>query len=131
MHNGAHGAHAAQKKWWQCLNCKMRFESVEEPDVCPRCNSGHVRPFGQEAPRGSPKSLLGPVEQTQERKAFVHVAGGQRVFGDTKDAWKSFHSSSPSNCPKCGGTEFNRDFKHKEKTCKKCGEISSLRRPQA
>jgi uncharacterized protein (DUF983 family) len=75
--------------------------------------------------------LLGPVEKEHERKAFVHVAGGQRVFGDTKDAWKSFHSSSPSNCPKCGGTEFHRDFKHKEKTCKKCGEISSLRRPQA
>jgi len=125
-----HHHEKTEKKWWQCMNCKMRFEAEDEPDVCPRCNSGRVRPFGQEE-YSKPKSFLGPVEKEFSSSAPVRLQGGQRVFGDTKDAWKSFHSSSPSNCPKCGGTEFTRDFKHKEKTCKKCGEISSLRRPQA
>jgi len=124
--------HEEKKKWWQCLNCKMRFEAAEEPDVCPRCSSGHVRPFGQEDTSGKPKSFLGPVQkEAAAGSGAPRLQGGQRVFGDTKDAWKSFHSSSPTNCPKCGGTNFTRDFKHKERTCKNCGEISSLRRPQA
>jgi hypothetical protein len=55
---------------------------------------------------------------------------GQRVFGDTKEAWKSFHASEIASCPHCGGVRFTLDFKHKEKVCSNCGAVLSLRRKQ-
>ncbi|MFH1056891.1 MAG: hypothetical protein V1717_03800 [Candidatus Micrarchaeota archaeon] len=102
-----------------CLNCHFRFE---RGTYCPRCNSHKIRELEfkeKEAPAPG-----------QERKPLVFDKSGQRIFGDTKDAWKSFHSSVQTACPNCGGTDFGMDHKHKEKTCRKCGEIMPLpRRP--
>lgn len=54
-----------------------------------------------------------------------------RVYGDTKGAWRSFHAQEVKACSKCGSMDFDLDWKHKEKTCRKCGEIFPLPRRSA
>ncbi len=99
-----------------CENCRFSFENG---DSCPRCYSKKIRVFEKKTePAGAPV----------ERKPMVFDRSGQRVFGDTKAAWKSFHQRVQNDCSKCGGKEFKMDYKHKEKTCIKCGEIFPLPR---
>ncbi|HLD62755.1 MAG TPA: hypothetical protein VI875_02725 [Candidatus Norongarragalinales archaeon] len=105
-----------------CLNCNFKFE---RGTYCPRCNSHKVKEL-------EVKELEKPAAgaEPQERKPMVFDKSGQRVYGDTKEAWKSFHSQVQNACPGCTGTEFTYDYRHKQKVCKKCGEILFMpRRP--
>ena len=100
-----------------CLNCNFRFE---RGDFCPRCSSRKTKEL---------EFKENPAEEGP-RKPMVFNREGQRVFGDTKDAWKSFHNKAQNACPGCGGTDFSFDHKRKEKSCVKCGEILPMpRRP--
>src|SRR3989338_8386898 len=101
-----------------CLNCNFKFE---RGDFCPRCSSRKVRELEfKEKP---------PSEE--KPKPMVFDKSGQRIFGDTKTAWKSFHNKVQNTCLNCSGTQFSFDHKHKEKTCVKCGEILPLQRRPA
>jgi uncharacterized protein (DUF983 family) len=76
---------------------------------CPNCHSHKV------------KRTEGKVEEEAPLK--------KEVSKTTKQNWKQFHSTgAASACPNCGGTDFTRDYKHKERVCKKCGTILSLPR---
>ena len=101
-----------------CLNCNYRFERGEN---CPRCHSRKVKEL---------EFKEKPFDPSEEKKTLVFDKTGQRIYGDTKEAWKSFHNRVQNACPNCSGIEFSFDHKHKEKTCLKCGEILPIpRRP--
>lgn len=102
-----------------CENCKFTFEVGS---TCPRCNSQKIREKTVTVVPASGAPASG------ERKTMVFDRGGQRVFGDTKEAWKSFHQRVQTACAKCNGVKFKTDYKHKEKTCENCGEIYPLPR---
>ena len=106
-----------------CQNCRLVFSDLEAR-ACPRCNSTHlIRHVKKSEGAEKQTDAVGP-------HSVQHTGSTQRIFGDTKDAWKSFHSSEVSSCPQCGGTRFSLDFKHKEKVCSNCGAVLSLRRKQ-
>jgi len=91
-----------------CQSCFYEFNSDDPLEPCPNCHSHDV------------KRTKGKVIEKSIKK---------EVSKSTKSSWKEFHSSGSSNeCPDCGGSEFTRDFKHKEKVCKKCGHILALPR---
>ncbi len=106
----------------RCKNCKLEFTTDDSSKLtrCPRCSAGKDKLDLQRDPLEAPKTSADP-------KKVVYSSSGI-VYGDTKEAWKSFHRVESKACPKCGGTDFERDFKRKEKTCKKCGEIYPLAR---
>lgn len=107
-----------------CLNCHFKFEKGA---YCPRCSSHKLRELVS-------KEMEKPAaaDAPQEKKTLVFDKKGQRmVYGDTKESWKSFHSQVQSECPNCKGTEFNYDYRHKQKICKKCGEILFMPRRSA
>jgi hypothetical protein len=81
----------------------------------------------EEAPVVAPAGPGGPAGG-QSRAPRSYKFYEPRVFGETKEAWKSFHAAEVKQCTKCGGTDFRLDWKHKEKTCIKCGEIYPLPR---
>ena len=105
-----------------CTNCHLAFDADDDSKVeaCPRCNSRKLR---KEFVRkeGTPQ---------QGFKPRVYSSSGI-VEGDTKQAWKSFHNQQSSGCSRCGGTEFEMNFKRKEKVCKKCGDVYPLPRRYA
>ncbi|MEM4255502.1 MAG: hypothetical protein QXR53_04220 [Candidatus Norongarragalinales archaeon] len=104
-----------------CLNCHFKFE---RGTYCPRCNSHKLKELEAKEPAEKPDETL------QDKKPMVFDKSGQRVYGDTKQAWKSFHNQVQNACPNCGGVEFDYDHRHKQKICKKCGEILFMpRRP--
>lgn len=109
----------------RCLNCNLVF--FQEKGSCPRCNSKNIvkKTSHDSAPEAKTEA---PNEAKPPEKRLY---SSRMVYGDTKTAWQSFHSASVSKCPHCGSTEFENDFKHKQKFCKKCGEIVSLRRRPA
>ncbi len=105
-----------------CLNCNFKFE---RGTYCPRCNSHKLKEL-----EAFEKPAAPGEGEAQERKPMVFDKSGQRVYGDTKEAWKSFHSQVQNACPNCSGVEFTYDYRHKQKVCKKCGEILFMpRRP--
>jgi acetyl-CoA carboxylase beta subunit len=48
--------------------------------------------------------------------------------GETKSSWAAFHSSEQRECSECHGMEFDIDWKHRQKICKKCGAIYGMKR---
>lgn len=102
---------------FECKNCRFRFQS-EEPKKCPRCDSEEVFNY------------MSRSEQTDtNRSSSSTTSSTSHVIREGKDGWKDFHNNSKSStCPECGGTEFDLNWKRKEKTCKKCGAILSLPR---
>ncbi|MEK6843320.1 MAG: hypothetical protein AABY04_02440 [Candidatus Micrarchaeota archaeon] len=102
----------------ECENCKLQFDS-EEPQNCPRCSSRKIkRAFDKK------KFDTKPI-----------VAAGKPVYShhstigrEGKEGWRDFHSSQTKSCPECNGLEFEYNWKHKEKICKKCGSIMPLPR---
>lgn len=114
-----------------CLNCNFRFE---RGSFCPRCNSRKLKQLEFKEPvktTGTPASAVSsPEAKPADNKPLVFDKSGQRVYGDSKTAWKSFHNQVQTECPKCHGVKFNYDMRHKEKTCANCGEILFMpRRP--
>ncbi len=109
---------------FSCSNCGFRF-TTEEKKNCPRCSSGDTHEFKQSRhERGgvavvSAERPAGPEGVARHKP--VHYRGG-------KGGWVDFHSQQTNVCPHCCGTEFERDYRKKEKTCKKCGEILALPR---
>ncbi len=105
----------------RCKNCRLEFSADDDSrvDQCPRCSSAHL---DKQREFTAPRPAVASAPK-------VYSATGAIIQGDTKDAWKSFHTSATSAaCPRCGGKEFERNFKRKEKTCKNCGEILPLPR---
>jgi len=110
---------------YECQNCKFEFEA-EEAVRCPRCSSQKII-----LKKIIDKTLKPNIPQeggAQEKKPF-HYSSSQ-IYGDTKEAWKSFHSQDVKACRRCGGTDFEINFRVKEKVCKKCGEIMPFQRPR-
>ncbi|MFH0834964.1 MAG: hypothetical protein V1881_01330 [Candidatus Micrarchaeota archaeon] len=105
---------------FECLNCRARFED-DEPEKCPRCSSGRLRRASVQEP---PKVAV----PFTEKKSHVRSS---MVYGDTKDAWKSFHNQEVKTCLECGGAEFDMNWKKKERVCRKCGAVSRLARRSA
>lgn len=103
-----------------CTNCRLSFKADDDSFVreCPRCSSTKLR-----------KELDKKPDAPKEFKPRVYNASGV-VYGDTKDAWKSFHAQDVKTC-KCGSTEFDLNWKRKEKVCRKCGEVYALPRRSA
>lgn len=120
-----------------CLNCNFRFE---RGSFCPRCNSRKLKQLEFKEPVkatagvagsvGAPGTVASTETKPVDNKPLVFDKSGQRVYGDSKEAWKSFHKQVQVACPKCGGVKFHYDMRHKEKTCANCGEILFMpRRP--
>ncbi len=86
-----------------CSNCGNHGDN---PAICTKCFSKNIAAPGQK----------------------VAVTGNKQVMTEGKEGWKSFHSQEVTKCTKCGSNEFVYNYKRKEKTCKKCGEIFSLPR---
>ncbi|MFH1779824.1 MAG: hypothetical protein ABH803_01615 [Candidatus Micrarchaeota archaeon] len=98
-----------------CKNCRHIFEASDDQTTCPRCSSKHTEKKEEKS-----------VSNTGVQK-FYTTKG--IVYGDTKNAWKSYHASRDvKQCAKCGGIDFKNDYKHREKICNSCGEIYSLPR---
>ena len=100
-----------------CLNCRLFFNADDDSKVeqCPRCSSRNLK-----------KEFEKKEGAAAAFKPRVYSSSGM-VHGDTKEAWRSFHNQGVSQC-KCGSTEFELNFKRKEKVCKKCGEVYALPR---
>ncbi len=111
----------------RCKNCQLQFNADDDRRVeqCPRCSSKHL-----EKTRELPLVVEGaaPAEKPAEGDAPRVYGSEGRVYGDTKDSWKSFHSTESRACPNCGGGQFQRDPRRKEKTCIKCGSVLPLAR---
>ncbi len=101
-----------------CKNCHLEFES-EDTGQCPRCSSANISTKKTEEQTGEMQG------EKKEPRKFVFGA----PVSDTKESWMKFHNvGAVQVCPGCGGKEFNFDWKKREKTCNKCGEIMPLRR---
>lgn len=87
---------------YSCSDCRFRFEAAS-PAACPRCGSVEIGEF---------------------KSGF----GGAKVIRDGKDGWQDFHSQRQVACPNCGGRDFELNYKRKERTCRKCGEVLALPR---
>ncbi len=99
---------------FSCKNCSLEFDA-EDTSQCPRCSSAKVYSLKR-----------GKVEEKKEPKKFVY---GSVPVTDTKESWIKFHNTGDvQRCPVCEGIEFEFDWKRREKTCSKCGEILPLRR---
>lgn len=131
----------------RCKNCRLEFKADDRSRVsrCPRCDSDRLDITRDPLPDAPIANKPGDVQvgattagQTGAKPASsdspkVYSTSGTVVYGDTKDAWKSYHSnpSGGAGCPHCGGTSFEFNYKRKEKICKKCGEILPLPRRMA
>lgn len=103
-----------------CSNCKFKFEAPEA-QVCPRCTSKRIERLAEKA---AEKPAAGAARAGAEKPHFY----SSQILGESKDSWKSFHSQEVAACPECGGKEFEFNWKHKEKICKKCGTILNIPR---
>ncbi|MGB9577459.1 MAG: hypothetical protein ACP5O3_03815 [Candidatus Micrarchaeia archaeon] len=101
-----------------CNNCKYSF-SGEDTQNCPRCSSKKII-IKREAKRGEQSS------QSTQQKSFVYR--NPLIVGETKSSWAAFHSSEQRECSECHGMEFDIDWKHRQKICKKCGAIYGMKR---
>ncbi|MEK6953873.1 MAG: hypothetical protein AABX01_02625 [Candidatus Micrarchaeota archaeon] len=88
-------------------------------------------PFPTGSSTGSnPSSLSGPTKPmgaspTAGKVFFSHQSN---IGRDGKEGWRDFHKSEVRVCQDCGGTEFDFNWKRKERSCKKCGSIYPLAR---
>ncbi len=108
---------------FSCSNCGFRFEG-ETTKACPRCASADVSEFRQSRHERGGVTVVReerPVAEGEKPPKLMHYREG-------KAGWQDFHNQPAGACPNCGGTEFDRDAKRKEKVCRKCGEIMSLPR---
>ena len=105
---------------FSCDNCHNKF-SAEDASQCPRCNSKHI-------------TLLKEKKEATEASAQPHnkpaqpSSRGPIIMGDTKASWAAYHASEITACPDCGSTEFDFNWKRREKSCKKCGSVFGLKR---
>ncbi len=111
---------------FSCSNCGFRFEGAGAKS-CPRCASAEVSEFRQS------RHERGGVTVVREERPVIE--GGPANphhklvhYREGKEGWRDFHNQQATACPNCGGTEFDRDAKRKEKVCRKCGEVMSLPR---
>ncbi len=98
---------------FECKSCRFRFQSSESKK-CPRCDSQEVFEY---------------VSRSQTESSNPTNPSTSKVIREGKEGWRDFHNNSQtSTCPECGGTNFDLNWKRKEKTCKKCGAVFSLPR---
>ena len=112
---------------FSCSNCAFRFEA-DELKPCPRCASADVIEFRQ-----SRHERGGVTVVREDRPVPATGAPGTKPhtpmhYREGKAGWQDFHNQQAMACPNCGGTEFDRDAKRKEKVCRKCGEVMALPR---
>lgn len=100
-----------------CSNCRLEFEGSDSTVICPRCSSKRIEKQGK-----GKQTEQGFKEE--KNKGFR----SPYVYRDGKEGWRDFHSQDTKTCPDCGGTDFDFNWKHKEKVCKKCGNVLPLPR---
>ncbi len=105
---------------YTCENCNLPFEA-EDALNCPRCSSRKIKRVFEK----KPATITVPGTAAPERLAYSHVNMAGR---EGKEGWKDFHKSDVKACIECGGLDFDLNWKHKEKVCKKCGAIFPLPR---
>ena len=97
-----------------CQTCRYAFPNETQLCECPRCHSPNV--------------LCRPL-QPGEKEAFSSAQVKKESLTTGKASWREFHLSGASQkCPKCNGSNFKLDYKHKEKICLTCGDILALPR---
>jgi DNA-directed RNA polymerase subunit RPC12/RpoP len=101
------------KTTFLCSNCRFQFEGTEGTVICPRCSSKRIAAL---------KTAGAPIHSGEKKFHSPYV------YRDGKDGWKDFHSSDIKQCTECGGTDFELNWKRKEKTCKNCGNVMPLPR---
>ncbi|MFH0971532.1 MAG: hypothetical protein V1835_03105 [Candidatus Micrarchaeota archaeon] len=106
---------------YECDNCKLLFES-DDPQICPRCSSKKIRHASE---RKKFDTKLATTTHQHEKVAYSHTSF---VGRDGKEGWRDFHKAEVRGCADCGGIDFDLNWKHKEKVCKKCGAIYPLPR---
>ena len=116
-------------KKWTCANCHYKFSSELEIETCPRCTSRRMSVTEEKAPEPASPAAAALADKPHTPRSYKFY--DPRIYGETKSAWKSFHAAEVKQCTKCGGLDFDMDWKHKEKTCRKCGEIYPLPRRMA
>jgi RNA polymerase subunit RPABC4/transcription elongation factor Spt4 len=108
---------------YECENCKLQFDS-DDPQICPRCSSRKIRrAFEKKKVEDKPVAII-----QKEKVAYSHQSFAGR---EGKEGWRDFHNTQIRGCTDCGGTDFDFNWKHKEKICKKCGAIFPLPRRMA
>lgn len=106
---------------YSCENCSLQWEA-EDAVICPRCSSRKVgrafekKKFAEDKPQ---------FTERRERVAYSHQSFAAR---DGKEGWKDFHKSEIRACMECGSTDFDLNWKHKEKVCRKCGSVFPMQR---
>jgi hypothetical protein len=112
-----------------CQNCRLKFDAHEGSLVCPRCSSKRI------------EQVVDKKKKAEEGGAHAGQAGqagqagksfgprGPSVLGEGKEAWMAAQTFEIKVCPDCGSTEFDLNFKRREKVCRKCGSIFPLRKP--
>lgn len=101
-----------------CKNCNLRFDA-DEAVICPRCSSKDVEKQLEKRKEGE--------ERTFEGRKIVYSTN-RVAYSDTKEGWKAFHGNQMTVCSDCGGSEFDFNWKRKEKICRKCGSVFPLAR---
>ncbi|MFH1750809.1 MAG: hypothetical protein ABH863_03970 [Candidatus Micrarchaeota archaeon] len=122
---------------YECENCKLQFET-EEPQICPRCSSRKIRrafekkKFDEKAgSKGAGGHSTGPAGSGAHAGGKVAYSHQSFIGREGKEGWRDFHKSEVRQCADCGGTEFEFNWKRKERSCKKCGAIYPLARRMA
>ena len=129
-----------------CKRCSIEFQGDSSAIPCPRCSAREV--VEKQLPKhksvetslslsshavSAPTAITTllpstsqPSPHSTEPRRFVYGS----PLNDTKESWMKFHNASGDvqACPGCGEKEFELDWKRREKTCKKCGEIMPLKR---
>ncbi len=104
---------------YECTNCNLKFDS-DDPQICPRCSSRKIRRAFEKKKEGDKSFDKAKAKVVYSHQSFVGREG--------KEGWKDFHKSELRACVECGGTDFELNWKHKEKVCRKCGAILPLAR---
>ena len=95
---------------FECKNCRFRFQG-EAASKCPRCDSTEVAEYAARG-HGRPPAAA-DAGKPGERPDQSHPP---RVVREGKEGWMDFHNQQASGCPECGGSQFELNWKRKEKT---------------
>ncbi len=110
---------------FECRNCRFRFQA-EEASKCPRCDSTEVAEYAAGGHRRTAAATAPVAGSKAGEQPATHPS--PKIVREGKEGWMDFHNQQAASCPECGGTQFDLNWKRKEKTCAKCGAVLALPR---